>query len=145
MSLKTNLFVRLRQERRSSPNLRSQRGSAIVEMVFAFPVVAVVLSIGGFLLYLAFAKIWITRAVREASVCLVSPVTETRCRHRFERTLKVGLPVGSIEIEEFDKGVSGSSVEVSYRIGLGVLRHTKLGDRGVVDLFRISNSVSNSF
>lgn len=82
-------------------SLRSQRGSTLVEAVLAAPLIGMVIVACAVLVYLSFAKIWMNRAAREAAVCLASPSPPSRCRARLTNTLRLGLPIGRIEIREF--------------------------------------------
>jgi hypothetical protein len=82
-------------------SLRSQRGSTLVEAVLAAPLIGMVIVACAVLIYLSFAKVWMNRAAREAAVCLASPSPPSRCRARLTNTLRLGLPIGRIEIREF--------------------------------------------
>ena len=84
-------------------NARNNRGSALIETLAMAPVVALVLGLGASVVYLVFAKVWLTRSAREAAVCLVSTERPTTCRHRLQLTLEAALPWGAIEIAEFRK------------------------------------------
>ncbi len=92
----------------------NQRGQALIETIFAAPVVAIVIGVGFYLMYLAFAQAWMTRASREAAACLVTNVSHTRCRARLESTLAVGVLFGRADIDEFRTGDGGSHVQVSF-------------------------------
>lgn len=93
--------------------ISNSRGQAVIETIVAAPVVAIVIGVGFYLLYLAFAQSWMTRSSREAAVCLVTSSTLSRCRDRFEETLAVGIPFGETRIEEFRLSAKGSRVQVS--------------------------------
>lgn len=82
-------------------SLRNQRGSTLVEAVLAAPLIGMVIVACAVLIYLSFAKVWMNRAAREAAVCLASPSPPSRCRARLTNTLRLGLPIGRIEIREF--------------------------------------------
>lgn len=92
--------------------LRSMRGQALIEFLVAAPVVALVIAGGASLLYLGFAKAWITRAAREGAICLQTPITKSECRARIERTLASGLPFGEFKIDEFQKTQSFTRVRI---------------------------------
>lgn len=92
----------------------NQRGQALIETLVAAPMVAVVIAIGFYLMYLAFAQAWMARSSREAAACLVSNVSQSRCRARLESTLAVGILFGRADIDEFRTGDSGSHVQVSF-------------------------------
>ena len=93
--------------------MNGQRGQAAIETLIAAPLVVITIAIGGFLMYLCFAKTWMTRSAREAAACLVSTANKSRCRQRLEGTLKTGLIFGRTEILVFRTSESGSRVEVS--------------------------------
>lgn len=88
----------------------------MLEILCATSVVALVLVVGFFLLYLLFAKAWITRSAREAAVCLATSSPLHECRARLRKTLEVGLPFGRFEIEECRRDHSQSSVVVELRV-----------------------------
>ena len=92
----------------------NQRGQALIETLVAAPMVAVVIAIGFYLMYLAFAQAWMARSSREAAACLVTNVSPARCRTRLERTLAVGILFGRADIDEFRTGEGGSHVQVSF-------------------------------
>lgn len=100
----------------ASPTIRNERGSAMIELTVAGSIIALVLGLGFYLLYLSYAKAWMTRSVREAAVCLVTPETSRRCREKLEMTLKAGLPFGHFDVTEFRVADSASNVEVSLDI-----------------------------
>jgi hypothetical protein len=103
----------------------NQRGSALIETLFAAPIAAVVVGVGFYLMYLAFAQAWIERAAREAALCLVTRTTRTSlasssrngsitaCRQRLESTLRAGLLLGPADIEVFRVGITRSRVQIS--------------------------------
>ncbi len=91
----------------------NQRGQALVETVCAASIVAIVIALGFYLMYLAFAQAWMTRSSREAAACLVTAVSPARCRARLEATLAVGILFGRAEIDEFRVAAGGSHVQVS--------------------------------
>ena len=93
--------------------MKNERGQATIETLVAAPIVAITLGTGFFLLYLCFAKTWMTRSSREAAACLVSTQSKSRCRHRFDETLATGLIFGRTEILRFDTSGIGSRVEVA--------------------------------
>ncbi len=78
----------------------SERGSALIETLVAAPIIAIVLMTGSLLMYRWLAEVWMTRAAREAAVCLTSQVRASRCKQKLETTLKIGLPFGRAEIDE---------------------------------------------
>lgn len=92
----------------------NSRGQAAIEMIVAAPILAIVIGLGGHLLYLGFAKIWMTRSAREAAACLVTSELKSRCRERFEATLETGLIFGRAEIVKFESLLIGSRVEISF-------------------------------
>ncbi len=94
--------------------LRSQRGQGVVELVVAAPIVASILAGGAILLYISFAKAWMTRAAREGAVCLQSPTRKSVCRSRVEQTLSVGLPFGAASIDEFQRHSSTARVQIVF-------------------------------
>ncbi len=97
--------------------LHNQRGSTLVETALAAPVIGMILVACAVLLYLAFAKVWMNRAAREAAICLASPSPPSRCRIRLENTLKAGLPIGQTEVREFRN--SRYQTRVSLRMSFG--------------------------
>ncbi|CAN5468319.1 hypothetical protein BH10BDE1_BH10BDE1_25570 [soil metagenome] len=109
--------------------LRSMRGQALIELLVAAPVVALVIAGGVSLLYLGFAKAWITRAAREGAICLQTPITKSECRTRIERTLASGLPFGQIKIDEFQKTPNFTRV----RIVLDFDRTSKISEAQLVE------------
>ncbi len=92
----------------------NQRGQALIETVCAAPIVAIVIALGIYLMYLAFAQAWMARSAREAAACLVTNVSPARCRTRLETTLAVGILLGRANIDEFRTGERGSHVQVSF-------------------------------
>lgn len=94
--------------------ITSQRGQAALESVLAAPLVAIVLGVGFYLMYLCFAQQWMNRSVREAAACLVTRASVHQCRSRLQATLKVGLPFGNAEIDVFQRGRTGARVQVSF-------------------------------
>ncbi len=96
----------------------------MIETLLAAPVVTTVILGGSILMYRWFAEVWMTRAAREAAVCLTSPMSASRCRSRLESTLKAGLPFGRAEIEELRLQKRNSIVRLS--LGLLPVRGAKV-------------------
>lgn len=105
-------------------SLRNERGSTLVEVVLTAPLIGMAVVACAVLLYLAFAKIWMNRAAREAAICLASPSPPSRCRNRLENTLKLGLPIGRIEIREFQN--SRFQTRVSLQMSIGQTETTEI-------------------
>jgi hypothetical protein len=87
----------------------------MIELIFAVPIVVMVVSGGACLLYLCFAKVWITRAAREGAICLASQLSKQKCRSRIDETLKVGLPFGVSSITELQTFGDLTRVHIELR------------------------------
>lgn len=92
----------------------NQRGNSLIETVLIAPVLGMCIAGSAVMIYLAHAKIWMSRSAREAAVCLASPSPPSRCRGRLESTIRIGLPIGATEIREFQS--SRTQTRVSLRL-----------------------------
>lgn len=92
----------------------SDRGQAVIETLVVSTVIAATLGFGFHLLYVAFAKAWITRAVREAAVCLTTSEHTSSCRTRLQSTLDLGLPFGNVQIDDFHRRLAESQASIRF-------------------------------
>jgi hypothetical protein len=88
----------------------------MIETLIAAPIVVVVVVVGSALLYRWFAEAWMTRASREAAVCLVGPRTTTACRQKLEASLRRGLIFNRAMIAEFRRTATASRVRVTLEL-----------------------------
>lgn len=102
--------------------LRNQRGQATIEIAVAAPIVALFFLGMTYLLYLGFAKIWLTRSSREGAVCLVTQASSQNCRSRLNSTLRSALPYGNFEIAEFFVGPHEAQVKIFFNASTEFLR-----------------------
>lgn len=100
--------------------ISSERGSALIETLVAAPIVSVVILGGSLLMYRWFAEVWMTRAAREAAVCLATSAPASQCRRRLEATLRIGLPFGRAEIQEHRRRQSETKVKLSLDLALNL-------------------------
>jgi hypothetical protein len=113
--------------------LQNQRGTSMIETVILAPVFGIMIGLGAVMIYVAYAKVWMSRNAREAAVCLASPSPPSLCRSRLERDLRLGLPFGAPEIREFKSTFNWT--RVSLRLGFERSQRSKSPDLRAVAIF----------
>lgn len=86
--------------------MRTNRGTAIVEMAISITTLCVL--VGGSLgvIYYAVASLWIQHSLHEALICLAQQEPAATCRDRLHDNLTRQLPFG--EVQSIDLKHSGS-------------------------------------
>ena len=111
-------------------NLKTDRGSALVE---ALPAILVIVVFVGVLLmaaYLIFARAWMQYQAEQSLYCMAESRTEWTCRRELENRLKRALPWGSSRVVQLQTARVRRNeiwkVEVRWKFGgfeLSVRKH----------------------
>ena len=113
--------------------LYSQRGSVAVESTVTLLVFSIILTGGFFILYLAFARVWLERQTYETLVCLGSTTRPDDCERALRLKVRLALPIGHLESVQASRTSSRAEVRLSFAVLESKI--IRLGDSRRLPLF----------
>jgi hypothetical protein len=99
---------------------KGEQGFALVESISTIAFAALALTGGLTMTYVSFARLWLNRAAYETSICLSTPVSNSKCKTQLEQSTAQALPIGTLENVLLNRRHDSVETKVRWRLARGI-------------------------